>query len=70
MTDLMKEICSYLSLRLNNMVNMHVKLPEDNVGTLILGRLKPRRMTLQSKDYAVKYHWFCNHILVLVELGL
>ncbi len=32
---------------------------EDNVGTLTLGKLKPRRMTPRSKHYAVKYHWFC-----------
>ncbi len=62
MTDLTKEICSSLSLPLNNMINMHVKIHEDNFGTLILGKLKPRRMTPPSKHYTVKYHWFCKHI--------
>ncbi len=41
---------------------MHVKIHEDNVGTLILGKNEPRSMTLQSKHYTVKYHWFHKHI--------
>jgi hypothetical protein len=44
------------------MINMHVKIHKDNVGTLILGKLEPRRMTPQSKHHAVKYHWFCKHL--------
>ncbi len=36
---------------------------EDNVGTLILGQLEPRRMTPCSKHYAVKYHWFWEHLV-------
>ena len=60
--DLTKEICSSLSLQLDDIVNMHVKIHEDNVGTLILGKLEPRRMTPRSKHYAVKYHWFREQI--------
>jgi hypothetical protein len=41
MIDLTKEICSSLSLQLDNVVNMHVKVHEDNVGTHILGKLEP-----------------------------
>ncbi len=62
MIDLTKEICSALSLHLDDIINMHVKIHEDNVGTLILGKLEPRRMTPRSKHYAVKYHWFREHI--------
>jgi hypothetical protein len=62
MTDLTKEICSSLSLHLNDVINMHVKIYKDNIVTLILGKLKPRRMTPQSKHYAAKYHWFHEHI--------
>jgi hypothetical protein len=51
-----------LSLHLNDVINMHVKIDKDNIGTLILGKLELRRMTLQSKQYAVKYHWFREHI--------
>ncbi len=43
--------------------NMHITIHEDNVGTLILGQLERRRMTPRSKHYAVKYHWFCEHLI-------
>jgi hypothetical protein len=62
MIDLTKEICSYLSLQLDNVVNMHVKVHKDNVGTLILGKLEPGQMTPGSKHYAVKNHWFHEQI--------
>jgi hypothetical protein len=62
MIDLTKEICSSLSLQLDDVVNMHVKIHEDNVGTLILGKLEPRRMTPCSKHCAVMYHWFREQI--------
>jgi hypothetical protein len=39
-----------------------MKVHEDNVGALLLGKLKPRQMTPCSKHYASKYHWFCNNI--------
>ncbi len=39
--DLTKEICSALSLHLKDLIDMHIKIHEDNVGTLILGKLKP-----------------------------
>ena len=42
---------------------MHITFHEDNVGTLILGQLEPRRMTPRSKHYAVKYHWFREHLI-------
>ncbi len=41
---------------------MHMKIHEDNVGALALGKLKPRQMTPRSKHYAIKYHWFREHI--------
>ena len=41
---------------------MHVKIHEDNAGALLLGKLEPRRMTPRSKHYAIKYHWFREHI--------
>ena len=31
---------------------------EDNAGALLLAKLEPPRMTLRSKFYALKYHWF------------
>jgi hypothetical protein len=41
---------------------MHVRIHEDNAGALVLGKLEPRRMTPRSKHYAVKYHWFREHL--------
>ena len=41
---------------------MHVRIHEDNVGALTLGKLEPWRMTPHSKHYAVKYHWFREHL--------
>jgi hypothetical protein len=53
---------------------MHIKIHEDNVGALALGKLEPRRMTPRSsKHYAIKYHWFWEHIgprnIVLVKIS-
>ncbi len=44
-------------LNLSDTTEMHIKNHKDNVGTLILGQLKPRWMTPRSKSYAVKCHW-------------
>ena len=41
---------------------MHIEIHEDNVDALTLGKLEPRRMTPRSNHYAVKYHWFREHI--------
>ncbi len=54
--DVAKEICSTFSLNLPDKTNMHLTIHEDNVDTLMLGQLEPRRMTPRSKHYAVKYH--------------
>ena len=41
---------------------MHIKIHEDNIGALALGKLEPCQMTPRSKHYAIKYHWFWEHI--------
>ncbi len=41
---------------------MHLKIDEDNVGAPALGKLEPCHMTPRSKHYAIKYHWFREHI--------
>ena len=56
--DKLVELTTILNLPFTPGSNMHVRIHEDNVGTLILGKLEPRRMTPRSKPYAVKYHWF------------
>ncbi len=39
MIDVTNEICAALHLTLSDTTEMHVKIHEDNVGTLILGKL-------------------------------
>ena len=41
---------------------MHKKIHKDNVGALALGKLEPCQMNLRSKHYAIKNHWFWEHI--------
>ncbi len=60
--DINKELCEIFEIDLKKETDMHIKIHEDNVGTLILGKLEPRWMTPWSKHYAIKYHWFCEHI--------
>ncbi len=60
--DIIKELCEIFEIDLRKEIDMHIKIREDNVGTLILGKLEPRRMTPHSKQYAIKYHWFWEHI--------
>jgi hypothetical protein len=62
--DLTKEICSIFKtdMVVKDTADMHIKVHEDNVGALALGKLEPRRMTPRSKHYAIKYHWFREHI--------
>jgi hypothetical protein len=61
--DVTKEICSAFSLNLPDITNMHITIYKDYVGTLMLGQLEPQRMTLRSKHYTVKYHWFWEHLI-------
>ncbi len=61
--DITREICSALLLHTPDTAQMHMKIHEDNICALILGQLEPRRMTPRSKHYAVKYHWFREHLV-------
>ena len=56
--DLVKEIGPVFGLPVKDKTRFHVRIHEDNVGALLLGKLEPRRMTPRSKHYAIKYHWF------------
>ncbi|KAL7529266.1 hypothetical protein ACHAWF_002909 [Thalassiosira exigua] len=60
--DLVEEIGQHFSLPVQNKSRFHVRMHEDNVSALLLGQLKPRRMTPRSKHYAVKYHWFRSEL--------
>ena len=60
--DLVKEIGIFFDLPVKDKARFHVRIHEDNVGALTLGKLDPRRMTPRSKHYAIKYHWFREQI--------
>jgi hypothetical protein len=60
--DVTREISKAFSIELLDTTQMHVKIHKDNVGALALGKLEPRHMTPHSKHYAIKYHWFRDHI--------
>jgi hypothetical protein len=40
--DITKELCSTFALHLHEYAQMHIKIHEDNVGALALGKLEPR----------------------------
>ncbi|KAL3782482.1 hypothetical protein ACHAWO_005229 [Cyclotella atomus] len=56
--DIVKELSASVGLTNDFTSKIHVRIHEDNVGALTLGKLEPRRMTPRSKHYAIKYHWF------------
>ena len=60
--NLIKELGGCLGISVSDSSNLHIKIHKDNVGALTLGKLEPRQMTLRSKHYTIKYHWFCNQI--------
>jgi hypothetical protein len=63
--NITSKICAKFDIgdcHFNSAAQLHIKIHEDNVGALALGKLKPRRMTQRSKHYAIKYHWLREHI--------
>eukprot|EP00956_Cyclotella_meneghiniana_P042912 scaffold249352_cov26-Cyclotella_meneghiniana.AAC.1 len=60
--DQIRELASAVGLSVKDTSSMHIKIHEDNVGALTLGKLEPKRMTPRSKHYAIKYHWFREQI--------
>jgi hypothetical protein len=63
--DITNKICAKFNIgdcSFNGAAQLHIKIHEDNVGALALGKLEPQRMTPRSKHYAIKYHWFREHI--------
>jgi hypothetical protein len=59
---MIRELSRTVGLNDDFVSKIHVKIHEDNVGALTLGKLEPRRMTPRSKHYAIKYHWFREHV--------
>jgi hypothetical protein len=63
--DITNKICAKFDIgdcRFNSAAQFHIKIHEDNVGALTLGKLELQRMTPRSKHYAIKYHWFRERI--------
>jgi hypothetical protein len=56
--DMIWELSKAVGLGDDFGAKLHIKVHEENVGALTLGKLEPRRMTPRSKHYAIKYHWF------------
>ena len=56
--DLIRDLSRTVGLNCDFVAKLHIKIHEDSVGALTLGKLEPRRMTPRSKHYAIKYHWF------------
>jgi hypothetical protein len=59
---MVKELACSVGITVDSVANMHINIHEDNVGALTLAKLEPARMTPRSKHYAIKYHWFCEHV--------
>ncbi len=53
--DITNEICSTIRVEiiLHRRADLPIKIHEDNVGALALGKLEPQRMTPRSKHYAI-----------------
>jgi transposase InsO family protein len=60
--DMVKELAGSVGIEIKSVANMHINIHEDNVGALTLAKLEPARMTPRSKHYAIKYHWFREHV--------
>jgi hypothetical protein len=60
--DMIKELSEAVGLESDFNAKIHIKIHEDNIGALTLGKLEPQRMTPQSKHCTIKYHWFCTHV--------
>ncbi len=63
MRDLLREICGAMGLDYEELSTIQSTVWEDNVSTLTLVNLEPPIMTLRSKHFAVKYHWFCEKLI-------
>ena len=57
------EVASSIGLKLQEYTEMKNTIWKDNAGTLALAKSEPPMMTPRSRHYAVKYHWFREHII-------
>ena len=55
---LLKAVWTAVGMEDRDITTIKTTVFEDNQGCLTLANLEPPRMTLRSKHYALKYHWF------------
>ena len=60
--DLVKEIGTFFELPIKDKARLRVRIHEETVGAVTLGKLETRRMTPRSKHYAIKHRWFREQI--------
>ena len=60
--NLVKTISRGTGMKEHLPANIKATAWEDNNGACKLAELKPGQYTLQSKHYAVKMHWFREHL--------
>ncbi|KAL7477741.1 hypothetical protein ACHAW6_003539 [Cyclotella cf. meneghiniana] len=56
-------LCKALNIPYDDIALMHISIHKDNVSALTLAGLEPRYMTPCSQHYAIKYHWFWEHVV-------
>ncbi len=59
---LVRVVARGVGLPKERMTTFKTTVWEDNAGALTLAKLEPGSMTPRSKHYAVKYHWFREHL--------
>jgi hypothetical protein len=59
---MVQELWRAVGLQNDVISNLHCKVHKDNAGTLVLANLEPKHYTPRSKHYAIKYHWFWQHV--------
>ena len=60
--DMVQELGAAAGIPVEASATMHISIHEDNSGALTLAKLESPRMTHRSKHYAIKYHWFREHV--------
>jgi hypothetical protein len=62
--EITNEICSifHIGLIVHKRADLHIKIYEDNVGALALGKLELQQITPRLKHYTIKYHWFRENL--------
>jgi hypothetical protein len=60
---ILDEVSNALSLKSHPKTSIHSRIYEDNPACLLLATSDPPKLTPRSKNIAVKYHWFQEHLV-------